>query len=115
MNLAMFNFDILENFQDVYLGILEDFYKQHKSVYDKMFSDEIYGYRNGFIETEMSIVYFNYYLYSLFVQFNAIGSDITKEQIIEILNTNQWECVVKTLLCSGIRVGKYYTTLINLT
>jgi len=38
----------------------------------------------------------------------------TKEQILKVLEKHNWECVVKTLLCKGIRVGKYYTTLINI-
>ncbi len=114
MELANFEYNNLENFQDVYNSILEDFFKQHMPVYDKMFKDEIYGYRKGYIELQLDITYFSFYLYRIFSRLNNLEFPLVKEDIEEVLEEMQWECVVETLLCRGIRVGKYYSVIINL-
>ena len=114
MNLAWFNYDSLGNHQAEYHSLIENFMIGYKHIYDAMFSDEIYGYRKGRIEIEANILYVNYYFYSIFQKINNLEED-TRENRILILEDMQWECIVKTLFCKGIKIGKYYNTILNLS
>lgn len=114
MNLAWFNFEILGNYLDEYLSIIEDFRNRNSDVYDRLFRDEMFGYRKGEIENQATLLYIEYYFYLIFQKINNLEDD-TRENRIAILEDMQWECIVKTLFCKGIKIGKYYNTILNLS
>ena len=124
MNLAWFDYEMLGDYLDEYHLLIEKFTKDNKSIYDKLFSDEIYGYRKGNIELQADLLYINYYFYSIFKEISLVKNcttvttactKATREQKIQILENMQWECIVKTLFCKGIKIGKYYNTILNLS
>ena len=78
-----------------------------------LFSDEIYGYRKGNIELQADLLYINYYFYLIFQRIANLEDD-TRENRINILTEMEWECIVKTMLCKGIRIGKFYYTILIL-
>lgn len=113
MNLAWFNFNILGNYQDEYYTIIHDFLKRYDNVYDRMFRDELYGYRKGEIENQATILYVVYYLYLIFQKINNLEVDNTANRKA-VLEEMQWACVVKTLFCKNIKIGIYYNDILKL-
>ena len=113
MNIAYFEYQELEPYYNQYLSIINDVYQNNIGVYNNMFNDELFGYRKGKLELMIDILYFNDYLYSIIQQIKELEQD-TIENRIALLNINNWECVVKTLLCKGIRIGKYYNQILEL-
>lgn len=113
MILADYEYQELGSFNQGYLDITQELLSESMIAYDNMFSDELFGYRKGKIEMMLDILYFNSYLYAIIQQISELEED-SRDNRIAILETMQWECVVKTLLCKGIKAGKYYNKILSL-
>lgn len=113
MIISDYNYQELTPYHGQYQSMVLELIHENNSVYDTMFSDELFGYRKGKIEMMLDIMYFINYLYSLIQQIKELEED-TIDNRIALLEDNQWDCIAKTLYCKGIKIGKYYNKILAL-
>ena len=113
MNIANFEYNELGSYYNQHITMTNTIFHENIGIYNSMFSDELFGYRNGRLELMLDILYFNDYLYAIIQQIKELKED-TVDNRKEILKSMNWECIVKTFLCSGIKIGKYYNKILSL-